>query len=335
MFSSGWASGVSAYLAVLQLGVLGRFFGADGVPEALMRTDVMVAAGALYAVEFVTDKIPYVDSAWDAIHTVIRPLIGAVLGLLVAGDADTLGQAVAATVGGVTALASHACKAVIRLVLNLSPEPVTNITASVGEDLSVGAVIALVVVLAVDGRDGRGGAPRRRRMDRRAGAAQDPRRDHDRPGATTGSAGVVRRDEDAERVTGRVGEHVQRLLLVVHPVEQHRRASLDGAVALAGELVGVADGEVEVQLLGHLRRRPGRARQLVDVLDREARRPGRRRAARASPHPAGRAAPPAAARRPCGSRSRGALGRTRRAGAHRSHRGPRRAARGTCPSCSR
>ena len=125
VFSSGWASGVSAYLAVLQLGVLGRFFGADSVPDALTRTDVMVAAAVLYAIEFVTDKIPYLDNAWDAIHTVIRPTIGAVLGLLVAGDADTLGQAVAATAGGLTALASHLCKAAARLVINISPEPVT------------------------------------------------------------------------------------------------------------------------------------------------------------------------------------------------------------------
>ena len=146
VFSSGWASGVSAYLAVLQLGVLGRFFGADNVPDALTRTDVMVAAAVLYAIEFVTDKIPYLDNVWDAIHTVIRPTIGAVLGLLVAGDADTLGQAVAATAGGLTALASHLCKAAARLVINLSPEPVTNITASLGEDLAVGSVIALVVV---------------------------------------------------------------------------------------------------------------------------------------------------------------------------------------------
>jgi hypothetical protein len=146
VFSSGWASGVSAYLAVLQLGVLGRFFGADNVPDALTRTDVMVAAAVLYAIEFVTDKIPYVDNIWDTIHTVIRPTIGAVLGLLVAGDADTLGQAVAATAGGLTALASHLCKAAARLVINLSPEPVTNITASLGEDLSVASVIALVVV---------------------------------------------------------------------------------------------------------------------------------------------------------------------------------------------
>ncbi|MEP7204506.1 MAG: DUF4126 domain-containing protein [Ilumatobacteraceae bacterium] len=146
VFSSGWASGVSGYLAVLQLGVLGRFFGADSVPDALMRTDVMVVAGLLYAIEFVTDKIPYVDNIWDAIHTVIRPTIGAMLGLLVAGEADTLAQAVAATAGGLTALASHLCKAAARLVINISPEPLTNITASVGEDLSVASVIALLVV---------------------------------------------------------------------------------------------------------------------------------------------------------------------------------------------
>ena len=122
-FSSGWASGVSGYLAILQLGLLGRFFDAGGVPDALTRTDVLVAAGVLYAIEFVTDKIPLVDTAWDTVHTVIRPTIGAVIGLLVAGDADTLGQAAAAATGGVTALVSHLCKASARLVLNLSPEP--------------------------------------------------------------------------------------------------------------------------------------------------------------------------------------------------------------------
>ena len=145
-FSSGWASGVSGYLAILQLGLLGRFFDAGGVPDALTRTDVLVAAGVLYAIEFVTDKIPLVDTAWDTVHTVIRPTIGAVIGLLVAGDADTLGQAAAAATGGVTALVSHLCKASARLVLNLSPEPVTNVTASVGEDVAVASVISVLVI---------------------------------------------------------------------------------------------------------------------------------------------------------------------------------------------
>ena len=146
VFSSGWASGVNAYLTILQLGVLGRVFDADGVPTALMRTDVMVAAGCMYAIEFVTDKIPYVDSTWDAIHTLIRPTIGVGIGLLVTGDADTLVQAAAGATGGITALASHLTKASTRLALNLSPEPLTNVAASVGEDLAVGSVIAIVVV---------------------------------------------------------------------------------------------------------------------------------------------------------------------------------------------
>jgi hypothetical protein len=145
-FSSGWASGVSAYLAVLQLGLLGRFLDVGGVPDALMRTDVMIAAGCMYAIEFVTDKIPFVDTAWDVVHTVIRPAIGVALGLLMSGDADTLAQAAAGATGGVTAFLSHATKASARLVLNASPEPITNITASVGEDLTVASVIALLVV---------------------------------------------------------------------------------------------------------------------------------------------------------------------------------------------
>ena len=145
-FSSGWASGVSGYLAVLQLGILGRFFGADAVPHAFTRTDVMVAAAVLYAIEFVTDKIPYLDNAWDAVHTIIRPTIGAGVGLLVAGDAETLGQAAAAATGGLTALLSHVCKASARLVVNLSPEPFTNITASLGEDLAVAGVVTVLVI---------------------------------------------------------------------------------------------------------------------------------------------------------------------------------------------
>ncbi len=145
VFSSGWASGVNAYAVVLLLGLLGRFAGADSVPHALTRTDVLVVAGVLYAAEFVADKIPYVDSLWDAVHTVIRPATGAVLGVLLSGDADTLGQAVLAGTGGFSALASHAVKAGLRLAINTSPEPVTNITTSFAEDFSVAGVISLAV----------------------------------------------------------------------------------------------------------------------------------------------------------------------------------------------
>ena len=146
VFSSGWTSGVNAYMTVLQLGLLGRFLDADHVPDALMRTDVLVAAALMYLIEFVTDKIPVVDSVWDTIHTIIRPAIGVALGLLATGDADSLSQAVAAATGGVTAFASHVVKASTRLVVNMSPEPVTNVTVSLGEDVAVGGVVAVIVV---------------------------------------------------------------------------------------------------------------------------------------------------------------------------------------------
>lgn len=145
VFTSGWASGVNAYATVLLLGLLGRFGGVDAVPAGLERTDVLVAAGAIYALEFVTDKIPYVDSTWDAVHTAIRPTVGAVIGLLVAGDADTLSTAVLTATGGVTALASHLVKSGLRLAVNTSPEPASNIAVSLAEDVSVAGVIALAV----------------------------------------------------------------------------------------------------------------------------------------------------------------------------------------------
>jgi hypothetical protein len=146
VFTSGWASGVNAYATVLLLGLLGRLGGVDAVPDGLQRTDVLVAAAVLFVVEFVTDKIPYVDSAWDAIHTAIRPTVGAVIGLLVAGEADSLETAVLAATGGLTALASHLVKGGLRLAVNSSPEPASNVAASLAEDLSVAGLVTLAVV---------------------------------------------------------------------------------------------------------------------------------------------------------------------------------------------
>ena len=145
VFTSGWASGVNAYATVLLLGLLGRFADFDAVPAGLERTDVLIAAAALYAIEFVADKIPYVDSTWDTVHTVIRPTIGTVIGLLVAGDAASLDQAVLAATGGITALVSHLVKAGLRLAVNTSPEPVSNIGVSLVEDFSVAGVVALAL----------------------------------------------------------------------------------------------------------------------------------------------------------------------------------------------
>ncbi|HEU4515014.1 MAG TPA: DUF4126 domain-containing protein [Nocardioidaceae bacterium] len=145
VFSTGWASGVNAYLVVLMLGLMGRLTEVGDVPDALTRTDVLVVAGFLFAMEFVADKIPYIDSTWDAVSTAIRPTAGVVIALLVSGDATTLEQAVLAAVGGGTALASHAVKAGLRVAVNTSPEPVTNVAASVGEDLTVAGVVLLAV----------------------------------------------------------------------------------------------------------------------------------------------------------------------------------------------
>jgi hypothetical protein len=143
--SSGWASGVNAYLLVLVLGIADRVAGISQVPDVLGRTDVLAVAASLYAVEFVADKIPYLDSTWDAISTAIRPTVGAVVALMLAGDVSTLEQAVWAVLGGGTALASHSVKAGLRLAINTSPEPVTNVGASITEDLTVLGVLLLAV----------------------------------------------------------------------------------------------------------------------------------------------------------------------------------------------
>ena len=144
-FSSGWASGINAYLVVLLLGIADRVGGFAEIPDALGRGDVLAVAGFLYAMEFVADKIPYIDSTWDAISTAIRPTAGAVIGVLLAGDASSLDQAVLGVVGGGTALLSHAVKAGSRLAINTSPEPISNIMASVAEDVAVVGVILFAI----------------------------------------------------------------------------------------------------------------------------------------------------------------------------------------------
>ena len=140
-FSSGWASGVNSYLVVLVLGIADRVAGFAQIPDVLARWDVLGVAGFLYAMEFIADKIPYVDSTWDAVSTAIRPTAGAVIGVLLAGDADSLDQAVLGVVGGGTALLSHLAKAGGRLAINSSPEPASNILASLTEDAAVLGVV--------------------------------------------------------------------------------------------------------------------------------------------------------------------------------------------------
>lgn len=144
VFTSGWASGINPYLVVLISGLVGRLTDV-AVPEALTRTDVLIAAGVLAAIDFIADKVAYVDSTWDAINTIIRPTAGAVIALLLSGDASSLEQAVLAATGGTTAFASHAVKSSLRLAVNTSPEPASNIVVSLIEDFTVTGVVLLAI----------------------------------------------------------------------------------------------------------------------------------------------------------------------------------------------
>ncbi|MEI2811313.1 MAG: DUF4126 domain-containing protein [Nocardioides sp.] len=144
-FSSGWASGINAYLVVLVLGIADKVNDFEQIPNVLGRWEVLAVAGFLYSMEFIADKIPYIDSTWDAISTAIRPTAGAVIGVLLAGDASTLQQAVMGVVGGGTALISHLIKSGSRLAINASPEPASNIGVSLVEDLAVLGVVSYAI----------------------------------------------------------------------------------------------------------------------------------------------------------------------------------------------
>jgi hypothetical protein len=135
----GWASGINLYAAVLALGMAGATGYAD-LPAGLEIVEnplVIGAAGLMYAVEFFADKVPGVDTGWDTLHTFIRLPAGA---LLAAGmfDDQSMGlELAAAIVGGGLAATSHATKAGSRVLINTSPEPFSNWTASIAEDISV------------------------------------------------------------------------------------------------------------------------------------------------------------------------------------------------------
>ena len=146
VFTSGWASGINSYAVVLVMGLLGRFGQVEAIPSALTRTDVLVGSLVLFLIEMVADKIPYVDSTWDAIHTVVRPAVGATLGYLLAHESSSLDAAVSAAAGGFSALVSHAVKAGLRVAVNTSPEPASNIAVSTAEDATVVGVVSLAAL---------------------------------------------------------------------------------------------------------------------------------------------------------------------------------------------
>lgn len=136
---AAWASGINVYAVMLVLGLLGST-GNMTLPadlEILMNPLVIAAAGLMYCVEFFADKTPGVDTGWDAIHTFIRIPAGAVVAAAALGEMDPAIQVAAFIVGGGLAASSHAVKAGTRVMLNTSPEPVSNWTASVTEDVIV------------------------------------------------------------------------------------------------------------------------------------------------------------------------------------------------------
>lgn len=139
-------SGIRLYSTVLVVG-LGIRLGYLHLPErlstlnVLATTPVLIIAGTAYVAEFVADKVPWFDSLWDTVHTVIRPLGAAVLVATALGDVDPVVRVGAVLLSGAIALTSHSAKAGTRLLANHSPEPFSNIGLSLGEDaLVVGGV---------------------------------------------------------------------------------------------------------------------------------------------------------------------------------------------------
>ncbi len=143
-----WASGINLYAAVFMLGYLGSTGNIALPPDLMVVTDplVMTAAGLMYCVEFFADKTPGVDTAWDTIHTFIRIPLGAVLAMTAVGDTTPAVELAAFLVGGGLTAATHATKTGGRALINTSPEPVTNWTTSIGEDLMVIAGIWAALV---------------------------------------------------------------------------------------------------------------------------------------------------------------------------------------------
>ena len=132
-------SGINLYLTTFMAGLAVRFNWVDLADKyeslaILANPWIIGIAGVLFLIEFFADKIPWIDSSWDAIHTFIRPIGGTLLALAALGEMDPAVSVVAALLSGSTTLLTHATKAGSRLLINMSPEPVSNTVASLGED---------------------------------------------------------------------------------------------------------------------------------------------------------------------------------------------------------
>jgi hypothetical protein len=145
---SAWLSGINLYAAVLTLGLLQRFHMVQlpGELGLLQQWWIIILAGILYLIEFAADKIPGIDSIWDAIHTFIRVPAGAILAASAFGNFDPSVRWAALLAGGGVALSSHGAKAATRLAVNTSPEPFSNAALSVLEDvIAVGASLLMTL----------------------------------------------------------------------------------------------------------------------------------------------------------------------------------------------
>jgi len=136
-----WAAGINLYAAILVMGLMGAGGYTELPPNLTVLQDplVLMAAGVMYFVEFFADKVPGVDSGWDAVHTFIRIPAGAMLAMGAAQglEINQAAELAAALLGGSLAATSHLTKSSTRLVINTSPEPVSNWTASFAEDIAV------------------------------------------------------------------------------------------------------------------------------------------------------------------------------------------------------
>ena len=157
-----FASGVNVYATVAVLGLCSHY-GLVALPEQFRAFDhpvVIAVALGMYLVEFVADKIPWFDSLWDAVHTVVRPIGGALVAVTALGEASPAANALVALLGGSIAMTTHLTKAGTRAAANTSPEPFSNWALSLGEDvLAVGIsyaalqhpILALTIALVLLG----------------------------------------------------------------------------------------------------------------------------------------------------------------------------------------
>ena len=156
-----FAAGINLYATVAILGLASRYGWVALPPQYQVFDNNWIIGGALvlYVVEFVADKIPWIDSVWDAVHTVIRPIGGALIAVATLGEQSTGTQTVVALMGGALAASTHFSKAGTRVMANASPEPFTNWILSIGEDafviglgllaLKYPAAAAIVVIVCV------------------------------------------------------------------------------------------------------------------------------------------------------------------------------------------